>query len=341
MTGPERAERAARAELAEQAEQAERAAQLVTSDVDVALDRLRAGGLVAIPTETVYGLAADAEQPDAVRRIFEIKRRPSDHPLIVHLADPAMLADWAATIPEPAVVLAHTCWPGPLTLLLDRSGRVPDVVTGGRGTVGIRVPAHPLTSRLLSRFGGGLAAPSANLFGRVSPTTALHVVEDLGGRLDPRRDVILDGGPCPIGVESTIVDCTVDPPQVLRPGGIASEDIEQLLGMPIDAAQGPSRASGMLASHYAPSCAVHLVPPDGDIADAIRAARQHSRSVEVLDLTDDLVRYARELYERLRAADARGVDVVVARLPAAAGLGHAIRDRLLKAARRADPSPAR
>ncbi|HSB87363.1 MAG TPA: L-threonylcarbamoyladenylate synthase, partial [Ilumatobacteraceae bacterium] len=195
------------------------------SDVDRALDVLRAGGLVAIPTETVYGLAADASNPSAVRRIFAVKRRPVDHPLIVHIATSEQLGHWASTIPPAAAVLADACWPGPLTLLVPRAASVIAEVTGGRETVGVRVPAHALTLELLHRFGGGLAAPSANRFGRVSPTTAAHVRADLGDEVD----FVLDGGPCPIGVESTIVDCTVDPPQVLRPGGISNEDIAGLL----------------------------------------------------------------------------------------------------------------
>ncbi|MGZ4793328.1 MAG: L-threonylcarbamoyladenylate synthase, partial [Ilumatobacteraceae bacterium] len=176
------------------------------NDIDRALRVLRGGGLVAIPTETVYGLAADASNAAAVQRIFAVKGRPVAHPLIVHLASAEQLAEWAATIPPAAALLADECWPGPLTLLVPRATHVLDVVTGGRSTVGVRVPAHPLTLELLAKFGGGLAAPSANRFGRVSPTTAEHVRADLGD------DVVfvLDGGPCPIGVESTIVDCTVD-----------------------------------------------------------------------------------------------------------------------------------
>ena len=195
------------------------------NDVDRALAVLRAGGLVAIPTETVYGLAADASNPEAVRRIFAVKRRPADHPLIVHIADQAEMNDWAAILPDAAVILADACWPGPLTLLVPRGSRVLDDVTGGRSTVGLRVPAHPLTLELLHRFGGGLAAPSANRFGRVSPTTADHVRADLGDEVD----FVFDGGPCPIGVESTIVDCTVDPPQVLRPGAITADEVAALL----------------------------------------------------------------------------------------------------------------
>ena len=206
---------------------------------------------MAIPTETVYGLGADADDGAAVARIFAAKGRPADHPLIVHLAGPESLPDWAAAVPPAATVLAEACWPGPLTLLLPRAARVLDAVTGGRDTVGLRVPAHPLTEALLRRSGRGVAAPSANRFGRVSPTTAAHVVADLGPYLEPGRDVVLDGGPAPVGVESTIVDCTTDPPQLLRPGGIPTEDVERLL----DAAVAPARGRA-----GPPACSTRTTP---------------------------------------------------------------------------------
>ncbi len=293
------------------------------SDVDRALSVLRAGGLVAIPTETVYGLAADASNADAVRRVFAVKGRPADHPLIVHVGAAAQLSDWAATIPPAAEVLADACWPGPLTLLVPRSATVLDLVTGGRTSVGVRVPAHPLTLELLARFGGGLAAPSANRFGRVSPTTADHVRADLGDDVG----FVLDGGPCPVGVESTIVDCTVDPPQVLRPGGISSEEIESLLEMTLGAPDGPSRAPGMLESHYAPRCKVVLADSRSEAVELAYGLP----GAEILD-DEDLAHYAHTLFARLRDADDRGVDTVIAVLPPARGLGHAIRDRLTKAA---------
>lgn len=291
--------------------------------IDAAVAVLRSGGLVAIPTETVYGLAADAANEAAVRRIFAVKGRPADHPLIVHIADGDQLPSWAAVVPASAALLADACWPGPLTLLVPRAAHVLDVVTGGRPTVGVRVPAHPLTRELLRRFGGGLAAPSANRFGRVSPTTAQHVVDDLGADVD----LVLDGGPSPVGVESTIVDCTVDPPQVLRPGAITREQIELLLGDLADP-EGPSRAPGMLASHYAPRARVVLVD---DVDEAHRRAGGRADTV-VIGAGVDAVDYARHLYRWLREADDDGRSVVVAVLPPAEGLGHAVRDRLLKAA---------
>ncbi|MCX6523073.1 MAG: L-threonylcarbamoyladenylate synthase [Actinobacteria bacterium] len=312
----------------------------ITTDVADALRVLRDGGLVAIPTETVYGLAADASNEAAVRRIFAAKGRPVDHPLIVHVARGAQLADWADEVPPSAAVLASACWPGPLTVIVPKAAHVLDVVTGGRPSVGVRVPAHPLTTELLDRFGGGLAAPSANRFGRVSPTTAQHVLRDLGdlGDLDGGGDdetigvdLILDGGPCPIGVESTIVDCTVDPAQVLRPGGIATEEVERLLHGAVAPASGPSRASGMLASHYAPRCPVLLASSPAE-ARSIAADQVNPLVIGDPALLDDLVRYAQQLYDLLRRADEDGHGAVVAVLPPAAGLGHAIRDRLFKAA---------
>lgn len=298
-------------------------AQVGTSVAD-ALAVLRRGGLVGIPTETVYGLAADARNEQAVRRIFAAKGRPADHPLIVHVADAARVGQFAQDLPESAAILAEACWPGPLTLLLPRRPDVLDVVTGGRPTVGVRVPAHPLTGELLARFGGGLAAPSANLFGRVSPTTAAHVVHDLGELVD----YVLDGGACPVGVESTIVDCTATPPQLLRPGGIPAEQIDALLGGSLGEVSGAARAPGMLPAHYAPRARVILASSTAE-ATALAAA---AGDVLVIDRTADLVDYARELYSDLRHADELGVATVIAVLPPPAGLGHAIRDRLAKAA---------
>ncbi len=309
---------------------------LISTDVELAAERIRRGGLVAIPTETVYGLAGDAENADAVARIFEVKGRPTDHPLIVHVADADHLHGWVARVTDEITALAEACWPGPLTILAERGPRVLDAVTGGRPAVAVRVPSHPMTNELLTRVGGGLAAPSANRFGRVSPTRAEHVLADLPG-LQPGRDLILDGGACPVGVESTIVDLTVDPPQVLRSGAIDAADIERLLDTPVSGAAGPSRASGMLASHYAPTATVILAQDAGAAEIAAGDLRHGGRRVEVLDRTGDLVVAARELYNDLRAADREGLDALVVVLPPAAGIGHALRDRLMKAA--AQPGP--
>ena len=294
------------------------------SPVERALEVLRNGGLVAIPTETVYGLAADASNEDAIARVYDVKGRPVDHPLIVHIAAAEQLSNWAREISPVAARLAATCWPGPLTLLVPKAAHVLSAVTGGRDTVGVRVPAHPLTTELLTRFGGGVAAPSANRFGRVSPTTADHVRSDLGDLVD----YVLDGGACPVGVESTIVDCTVTPPQILRPGGIGPDEISELIGGDLADLGGPSRAPGMLAAHYAPNARVLLAESP---SEAAALATQYADSW-ILDHANDLATYARSLYADLRAADERNVRVVVAVLPPATGLGYAIRDRLTKAA---------
>lgn len=302
--------------------------RLVRDGVERAAAAIRAGGLVAMPTETVYGLAADATDTVALARIFAVKGRPIDHPLIVHLADPEDLELWAPDASLSARRLAAAGWPGPLTLIVPRSDRFPAMVAGGRDSVGLRVPAHPMAREMIRLAGVPVAAPSANRFGAVSPTTADHVVADLGELLDPDSDVVLDGGPSPVGVESTIVDCTVDPVQILRAGAVTAEQLRGILDAEVAAASGPARASGMLASHYAPRCDVRLV----DTADDAHALAAGTPGARILDHSDDVARYARELYASLRQADADGVRMLIAVLPAAEGLGYAIRDRLAKAA---------
>jgi len=311
-------------------------------DIARAVGILRAGGLVAFPTETVYGLGADASNPDAVARIFAAKGRPADHPLIVHLAAADALDAWAATVPPLARRLAEACWPGPLTLVLRRAPHVPDAVTGGLQTVGLRVPAHPLALELLRAFGGGIAAPSANRFGAVSPTTAAHVREELGDRVD----LVLDGGPCDVGVESTIVDLSGEEPAILRPGGLPREQLEAISGRPIPVRHGGLvRAPGMLDSHYAPAARVLLVHPD---VQAERVAVLRGRGLHVgiiafttggpvpgassVDLGKSEEEAARELYRALRELDAEGCDAILAWPPEERGLGLAIADRLRRAA---------
>jgi L-threonylcarbamoyladenylate synthase len=308
---------------------------LLTDDPARAVACLQRGGLVGLPTETVYGLAADAGNPDAVARIFAAKGRPTDHPLIVHGATAEMLDGWAAPAPRATAAfaeLAGTCWPGPLTLLVERGPLVPDVVTGGRPTVGVRVPAHAVATHVLELLGHPVAAPSANLFGRVSPTTAEHVLADLAGVLDPARDCVLDGGRSTVGVESTIVDLTVDPPQVLRAGAIDADTIMRLLDAPVAAASGASRAAGMLTAHYAPRVEVLLVEAPDDAIEVAAAREGLGQWVQILDRTGDLVVAAHELYADLRAADTAGIDALVVVLPPPTGLGLALRDRLIKAA---------
>jgi L-threonylcarbamoyladenylate synthase len=297
--------------------------------IDRAVEVLRGGGLVAFPTETVYGLGADATNPAAVRRIYEVKGRPPGHPVIVHIGRADELDEWARDVPAPAHALAEACWPGPLTLLVARRPSVSPVVTGGRDTVGVRVPAHPIALQLLRAFGRGIAAPSANRFGRVSPTTAEHVRADLGDAVD----LVLDGGPCPIGVESTIVDVTVEPPVVLRPGGVPAEVIAAVVGRDIGRSPaGPSRAPGMLASHYAPSAVIEVIEEPTVAAARVEELARAGRRAELLDPGPDEVRFAHDLYGWLRDADRRAVEVLVVVPPPATGLGWAVRDRLGKAA---------
>jgi L-threonylcarbamoyladenylate synthase len=291
-----------------------------------AAEALRAGKLVAFPTETVYGLGADALNEKAVRRIFEVKGRPVRHPLIVHLGDAEKLGDWADGVPAQARTLAARYWPGPLTIVLRKAAKVPDLVTGGQDTVGLRVPSHPLALALLREFGGGVAAPSANRFGRVSPTTAEHVRRDLGDEVD----VVLDGGPCAVGVESTIVDLSSGFAAILRPGGVPREALEEALGRPVPVGGG-IRAPGMLDSHYAPRAEVVLAARQ-DLEVRAAELRSKGRRVLVLALPSPPEEAARRLYAALREADDAGVDAVVTDLPAESGLGLAIADRLRKAA---------
>ena len=298
--------------------------------IDQAVRILRAGGLVAFPTETVYGLGADARNEKAVRRIFAVKGRPAGHPLIVHLSDRARLDEWGEMTPT-ALKLAKAFWPGPMTIIVKRRD-VPDVVTGGLETVGLRVPSHPMALDLLRAFDGGIAAPSANRFGKVSPTTAAHVLADLGGDVD----LILDGGPCAVGVESTIVDCSGET-AILRPGGVTREAIERLIG-PIGLG-GSTQAPGTLATHYAPRARVVLATEETAAAQArgftgrvVVMSRRDPGGVEWRALPGTPEGAARDLYAMLRQADADGFDAVVVALPPEEGLGLAVADRLRKAA---------
>lgn len=309
---------------------------MIGTDVQRAAAVLRAGGLVALPTETVYGLAADATNAAAVARIFSTKGRPADHPLIVHLASADDLDAWARDIPTWARLLAAAYWPGPLTLILPKQAGVLPDVTGGQDTVGLRVPAHPLTHEVLRLLGTGVAAPSANRFGRVSPTTVEHVRADLGELLRD-DDYLLDGGPCAVGVESTIIDCTGPRPRLLRAGAVTSAMVEETTGLEVLAADGTIRASGTLASHYSPHATVHIVTPSeldahpgaGLIAPAtVPTPAGMARLLAARDLGE----YARDLYGALRASDELGLSDVCAVLPDAVGLGAAIRDRLARAA---------
>ena len=297
---------------------------VIGSDVGRALEIVRNGGLVGLPTETVYGLAADASQKTAIAKIFSVKGRPNNHPLIVHVSSLDVARTWSSQWTHSAELLGSTYWPGPLSVIVQKSSIVLDEVTGGHQTVAVRVPGHELALELLQQFKGGLAAPSANKFGKVSPTTAQHVLDDLGDDVD----YILDGGPCRVGVESTIVDCSLEVPVVLRPGGITAEAIESIVALDsIDS--GVSRAPGMLLAHYAPLCEVVLVEnmqqAQGSLGDA-------NSKYRILDASIDPISFASTMYSLLRQCDLDGIQKLVVVLPEPIGIGLAIRDRLTKAA---------
>jgi len=324
---------------------------------EAALDRavavLHRGGLVAIPTETVYGLAADALDEEAVAGIFRAKGRPASNPLIVHVADAAMARSLAGSWPPAAEAIAARLWPGPVTVVVPRGQRIPDIVTAGGGTVALRCPDQPLTRRLIAKAATPLAAPSANRSEAVSPTTAHHVLESLGSRIE----LILDGGPCGHGIESTVVDCTVSPPRILRPGPLTRERLEEALGGPVEwpaahaAPAGPARSPGQQRRHYAPKTPLEM--PADPVARAARALQggsrigwmtlraddpevrrvAASREVLVIPMPADPEDYASRLYATLRALDQRGLDLIIVDPPPAAEAWTAIRDRLIRAAR--------
>jgi len=298
----------------------------ITQDVGRARDVLQRGGLVGIPTETVYGLAAVALNEEAVGRVFEAKARPTSHPLIIHLSPSDDIHRWGV-LNESAQQLAESFWPGPLTLLVPRTELVPDWVTGGRDTVALRIPAHQMTIDLLDSLGDAVVAPSANRFGQVSPTSAEHVINDLGDSVD----LVLDGGTCAIGIESTIVECTSSSVQILRPGKITALEIAKTTGLKISAQDGPSRAPGMLLAHYAPRARVELYASLREALDRFNRLTNDQVSAEILH-HEDLATYALSLYDNLRTADLHNREVVIAVLPPENGLGIAIRDRLTKAA---------
>jgi L-threonylcarbamoyladenylate synthase len=305
---------------------------------------LLSGGLVAFPTETVYGLGADASNADAVARIYAVKGRPADHPLIVHVASMDGLGDWAGDVPGYAISLARDFWPGPMTLVFKRSDLAADFVTGGQDTVGVRVPDHPVALGLLEAFvkagGKGVAAPSANRFGNVSPTTAEAVSDELCDYLAD-GDLILDGGPCEVGVESTIIDCTADAPKILRPGAITAQMITDSTGLEVvgQSTVGAAvdnnaiRVSGSLEAHYAPAATVVLdqspVAGQGFIA---MADVESGEGVVRLAAPKTHEEFAKVLYSALRSADEQGLATVVVAQPAGEGIAVAIRDRLKRAA---------
>lgn len=299
--------------------------QVTGTDVDRALEILRNGGIVGLPTETVYGLAADASQKKAVARVFTVKGRPNNHPLIVHVGSIDSARLWSSSWTQSAELLGTTYWPGPLSVVVEKTPDVLVEVTGGHQTVALRVPGHSMAIDLLTRFNGGLAAPSANKFGKVSPTTAQHVFDDLGTSVD----YILDGGPCSVGLESTIVDCSGNIPVVLRSGGITTEDIQKVVALGVDEL-GMSRAPGMLPAHYAPQCQVTLFQ---ELSEAMRASETFdAATLRVIDASINPLVFASSMYAQLRQCDADQIQNLFVILPEPLGIGLAIRDRLTKAA---------
>jgi L-threonylcarbamoyladenylate synthase len=312
-------------------------------DIQRAVALLRQGELVALPTETVYGLGADALNPEAVVKIFAAKGRPSDHPLIVHLPDAEQLTLWARDIPREAIALARAFWPGPLTLILKKEEGVPDIVTGGQDTVGLRVPNHPVALALLRAFGSGVAAPSANRFGRISPTTAGHVRQELGDRVP----LILDGGPCEVGLESTILDLSRDVPVILRPGAIGVDDIARVIGrrprLPgeMEEMTAAPRVSGALAAHYAPRTPLELVDSASLSSRLLAGDVVLARTAQPADLPAgvqwvpapaDAAGFAHDLYARLRALDEAGCTRILVEAPPVTPEWAAVADRLGRAA---------
>jgi L-threonylcarbamoyladenylate synthase len=315
----------------------------MSAEIERAVELLRAGELVAFPTETVYGLGADASNPVAVKKIFAAKGRPSDHPLIVHLPGVEHLDRWAREIPEKAYALAKAFWPGPLTLILKRQPTVSDAVTGGQDTVGLRVPGHPLALELLHAFGGGLAAPSANRFGHVSPTTAQHVRDELGDSVA----LVLDGGPCQVGIESTIVDLTGEQTSILRPGMVSAYDLGRVLGrLPGTGNENAPRVSGSLEAHYAPRTPLALLQPDVVIF-AVRESLAANERIGVIapmacPLSDERIvwrqiageaaGFAHDIYALLRELDGLGCARIVVQKPPQNENWRAVNDRLQRAA---------
>ncbi len=312
-------------------------------EIDAAVQALRDGELVAFPTETVYGLGANAQNPAAVRRIFEAKGRPASHPVIVHLDSPRFLRRWVSVVPQAALRLAERFWPGPRTLVMPRAPNVHDVVTGGQDTIAIRVPAHPMAQQLLTAFGGGIAAPSANRYGRLSPTRPEHVRDELG---DAVR-IILDGGECQIGLESTIVACDGESVRLLRPGAVTASQLRETVGeIMIGADLSSPRVPGSTPSHYAPSTPLSIVPP-GEIDAQAAALSKGGRRIAVLAQRLPLKghkyvtwinagrrpeQYAQDLYANLRTLDRAGCQMILVQDVPHDERWDAIRDRLVRAA---------
>ena len=309
----------------------------MSPEIRRAAELLRQGRLVAFPTETVYGLGADAWNPAAVKKLYAVKQRPADHPVIVHFASADQAFTWAREVPDSARALAQRFWPGPLTLILKRASRAPDFITGGQDNVGVRVPSHPVAHELLAAFGGGVAAPSANRFGAVSPTTASHVLADLGTDVD----LVLEGGATQVGIESTILDLSGDAPVLLRPGHISQRELEAALGVPIQQkSEASPRHSGGLERHYAPRTPARLVATHeldreierlGDKVAVLAFSRPDERVDYWLRMPRDAQAYARKLYAALRELDSTGCEAILIEAPPEGADWTAVLDRLRRA----------
>lgn len=320
-------------------------------EIDAAVQALRDGDLVAFATETVYGLGANAQNPAAVRKIFEVKGRPANHPVIVHLDSPRYLHRWVREVPRAASLLAERFWPGPLTIVMPRAANVHDIVTGGQETIAVRVPSHPLAQQLLTAFGGGIAAPSANRYGRLSPTRPEHVRDELGAAVR----VVLDGGECQIGLESTIVACEGSHVRLLRPGAIKASELRETVGeLLIGPDRGAPRVPGTTASHYAPTTPTTIVPP-GEIDAQAEALSHGGRRIAVLAQRLPLKAhqyvtwinagrrpelYAQDFYANLRTLDKAGCQQILVQDVPSDERWAAVRDRLLRAASKVADSGA-
>jgi len=309
----------------------------MSPEIRRAAELLKQGRLVAFPTETVYGLGADAWNPAAVKKLYAVKQRPADHPVIVHFASADQAFTWAREVPDSARALAQRFWPGPLTLILKRTSKAPDFITGGQDNVGVRVPSHPVAHELLAAFGGGVAAPSANRFGAVSPTTASHVLADLGTDVD----LVLEGGATQVGIESTILDLSGDAPVLLRPGHISRQQLQEALGTEVGEKSAASpRHSGGLERHYAPRTPARLVPTHeldreierlGDKVAVLAFSRPDERVDYWLRMPRDAQAYARKLYAALRELDSTGCEAILIEAPPEGADWTAVLDRLRRA----------
>jgi len=305
---------------------------IISQNIDQTLTVLKHGGLIGLPTETVYGLGADALNTDAVKKIFTAKGRPADHPLIVHIGSAEEMIFWVENIPDEAWTLAKHLWPGPMTLILNKKSHVPDIVTGRQKTIGLRVPNHSMALELLKKFGGGIAAPSANRFTKVSPTTAQHVADDLKDAVD----IILDGGTCEIGIESTIIDLSSKNISILRPGAVTAEDLKKVLGFEVPlATKSEIKVPGQHEVHYSPQAKI-ILAQESEINELTQKLQKESlKNIKVWSSDkNNLNEMAKELYQQFRKADENKLDALIVIPPSNSGIGIAINDRLKRAAKK-------